>query len=169
MHHSKYRFLNRTRGALGLALALTVTGCGGSIFKQPEITLESVQIGGLGLSGGTLVVDLQVVNPNRFSLSANRLNYDLAMRDPETASDTSWTDFAEGAYDQPFTVGGGETAHVQIPVSFSYSGLGAAAGSMLRRGTFTYRASGTADVRTPLGTHQVPFRKTGTVTLLGTR
>jgi hypothetical protein len=40
---------------------------------------------------------------------------------------------------------------------------------MLRRGTFTYRASGTADVRTPLGTHQVPFRKTGTVTLLGTR
>ena len=43
------------------------------------------------------------------------------------------------------------------------------AGSMLRRGTFTYRASGTADVRTPLGTHQVPFRKTGTVTLLGTR
>ena len=169
MYRSKHRLSKGTRGALALGLALLATGCGGSIFTQPEITLESVQIGGLGLSGGTLVVDLQVVNPNRFALSANRLNYDLALRDPETATDTSWTDFAEGAYEQPFTVGGGETAHVQIPVSFSYSGLGAAAGSMLRRGTFTYRASGTADVRTPLGTHQVPFRKTGTVTLLGTR
>jgi LEA14-like dessication related protein len=156
------------RGVTSIALALMATGCGGSIFRQPEITLESVQIGGLGLSGGTLVVDLQVVNPNRFSLSANRLNYDLALRDPET-TDTTWVDFASGAYDQPFSVGGGETAHVQIPVSFSYSGLGAAAGSMLRRGTFTYRATGTANVGTPLGSRQVPFRKTGTVSLLGTR
>ena len=157
------------RRLVGVGLALLATGCGGAIFKQPEITLESVQIGGLGLSGGTLVVDLQVVNPNRFNLSSNRLNYELDLRSEEADSDTSWVDFANGAYEQPFTVRGGETAHVQIPVSFSYSGLGAAAGSMLRRGTFTYRASGTADVRTPLGTHQVPFRKTGTVTLLGTR
>src|SRR5215218_9029269 len=119
MHHSR-----TMRGALAMTLALLLTGCGGSIFKQPEITLESVQIGGLGLSGGTLVVDLQVVNPNRFSLSANRLNYDLQLRDPETATDTTWSDFASGAYEQPFSVGGGETAHVQIPVSFSYSGLG---------------------------------------------
>ena len=157
------------RGLTTAALALMATGCGGSIFQQPQITLESVQIGGLGLSGGTLVVDLQVVNPNGFSLSANRLNYDLALRDPEATTDTAWVDFASGVYDQPFTVRGGETEHVQIPVSFSYSGLGAAAGSMLRRGTFTYRASGTADVRTPLGNRQVPFRKTGTMSLLGTR
>jgi LEA14-like dessication related protein len=157
------------RGVLAVGLALAATGCGGSIFKQPEITLESVQIGGLGLSGGTLVVDLQVVNPNRFALSSNRLAYELDLREEEGGSDSTWVDFANGTYEQPFTVRGGETAHVQIPVSFSYSGLGAAAGTMLRRGTFTYRASGTADVRTPLGTHQVPFRKTGTVTLLGTR
>lgn len=157
------------RGVMTAALASIVAGCGGSIFQQPQITLESVHIGGLGLSGGTLVVDLQVVNPNGFSLSANRLNYDLALRDPEATSDTAWVDFASGVYDQPFTVGGGETGHVQIPVSFSYSALGAAAGSMLRRGTFTYRASGTADVRTPLGNREVPFRKTGTMSLMGTR
>lgn len=157
------------RGVMTAALAMVAAGCGGSIFRQPEITLESVQIGGLGLSGGTLVVNLQVVNPNGFSLSANRLNYELALRDPESTSDTSWVDFASGVYDQPFTVRGGETGHVQIPVSFSYSGLGAASGSVLRRGTFTYRASGTADVRTPLGNRQVPFRKTGTMSLLGTR
>ena len=159
----------KMRGMVAVGLTLAATGCGGSIFREPEITLESVQIGGLGLSGGTLVVDLQVVNPNRFALSSNKLNYELDLREEEAGSDTSWVDFANGAYEQPFTVKGGETGHVQIPVSFSYSGLGAAAGSMLRRGTFTYRASGTADVRTPLGTHQVPFRKTGTVTLLGTR
>ena len=157
------------RGVLAAGLAMLATGCGSSIFREPEITLESVQIGGLGLSGGTLVVDLEVENPNRFALSSNRLDYELDLRSEEPGSDTSWVDFATGTYEQPFTVRGGETGHVQIPVSFSYSGLGAAAGSMLRRGTFTYRASGTADVRTPLGTHQVPFRKTGTVTLLGTR
>ena len=54
------------------ALVLT-TGLGcGSTFSQPEVTLQNVQVGGLGIRGGTLLVNLRVVNPNRFSLSADQ-------------------------------------------------------------------------------------------------
>jgi LEA14-like dessication related protein len=154
------------RSALALSLALVANGCASAVFNQPEVTLETVQVGGLGLRGGTLLVSLQVINPNRFSLNADQLNYQLALRDADEVSDTTWVDFATGTYDQGFSVGARDTAVVQIPVEFTYSGLGAAAGSLLRAGTFTYRASGTVDVRTPLGSHEVPFRKRGTVTLL---
>ena len=157
------------RGIMAVLLALLVAGCSGGMFQQPRVTLENVQIGGLGLRGGTLLVNLQVVNPNRFALNANQMNYELALSDPEAGGDTTWIDFARGTYDQPFSVAARDSARVQIPVEFSYGGLGAAGTSLLRRGTFTYRAAGTVDVRTPLGMQAVPFRKRGTVTLMGTR
>jgi LEA14-like dessication related protein len=151
---------------LGPLLALLLAGCGSGMFQQPEVTLEGVQIGGLGLRGGTLLVNLEVVNPNRFALNAHQLTYDLQLRDPVEDNDTTWVQFARGTYDVPFTVGARETARVQIPVEFSYSGIGSAANSLLRSGTFSYRASGVVDVRTPIGTHGVPFNRRGTVTLL---
>lgn len=144
--------------------------CAGSVFHQPEVTLQSVQVGGLGIRGGTLLVNVQVINPNRFSLGADELNYQLSVSDPAaTPGDTTWIDFATGTYAQGFTVGARDTAEVQIPVEFSYSALGAASQSLMRAGTFTYRATGTVNVRTPLGGRAVPFRKSGTVSLLGSQ
>lgn len=154
------------RSALVLVLLAVAGGCT-SVFNQPEVTLQSVQVGGLGIRGGTLLVNVEVINPNSFSLSADELTYQLAVSDPEEPQDSAWIDFASGTYDQAFSVGARDTAVVQIPVEFSYAALGAAAGSIVRAGTFTYRASGTVDVRTPLGRRQVPFRKRGTVALLG--
>lgn len=161
--------IRKMRGLVAAVLTVVATGCGGGMFEQPRVTLENVQIGGLGLRGGTLLVNLQIVNPNRFALNANQMSYELALSDPEAGGDTTWIDFAKGIYDQPFSVSARDSATVQIPVEFSYSGMGAAGSSLLRRGTFTYRAAGSVDVRTPLGTHAVPFRKRGTVTLMGTR
>lgn len=158
------------RRLIGLGAMIAVLGgCGGSIFRQPEVTLQSVRLGGLGLSGGTLLVDLVIVNPNRFALNADRLRYDLALRQPDEESDTTWIPFAEGMHDEPFSVAARDTAAVQLPIEFTYAGLGSAANSLLRSGTFTYRAVGTVDVRTPLGRRDVPFSKRGTVTLMGSR
>jgi hypothetical protein len=66
-------------------------------------------------------------------------------------------------------VGAGATETVQIPVEFSYAGLGGAASSILRNGTFHYRANGEVDVDTPIGTRAVPFNKRGTFTMAGVR
>ena len=156
------------RGAALLMLVL-LSACGSGVFKQPDVALESVQLGGLGLRGGTLLVNLRVANPNRFSLASNQLRYELAIREPGEPSDTTWVDFANGTYAEDFTVGGRDTARVQIPVEFSYAGLGDAAASVFRTGTFNFRARGAVDVRTPLGTYTVPFQKRGTATLLGVR
>lgn len=153
-----------------LLLALFALGaCAGPVYQQPEVTLQNVQVAGLGLRGGTLLVNLKVVNPNRFSLQADRLRYDLMLRDSRVAGDTVWINFASGIYDQPFSVAARDSGTVQIPVEFTYAGLGSATGSLLRAGTFDYRAGGSVDVRTPVGLYEVPFQRRGTVTLLGER
>ncbi|HEX7241291.1 MAG TPA: LEA type 2 family protein [Longimicrobiaceae bacterium] len=151
-----------------LAVAL-LAGCGAFGFRQPKVELESVTLGGLGLRGGTLLVNVQVDNPNGFSLRSERLRYSLSVRDTESADADTWLSFAEGTYDREFTVGAGERRSIQIPVEFSYSGLGGAASSILRAGTFDYRANGTVDVDTPVGTRSVPFTKRGTFTMSGAR
>lgn len=159
----------RISSLVAATLLLTLAACGRGIFQQPEVTLQNVQLAGLGLRGGTLIVDVHVANPNRFALNATQLDYELSIADSNIPGDTTWMDLASGTYAEPFSVGAGEAQSVQIPVEFSYTGLGGAAGSLLRAGTFSYRAEGTVDVRTPLGSYDVPFRRGGTVTLLGTR
>lgn len=157
------------RKYIGIIATLALTGCASGIYEQPQVRLENVEIAGLGLRGGTLLVNLEIANPNRFALNAEQLEYQVAIADRETAADTSWVDLTSGVYDEPFSVGAGATEQVQIPIEFSYSGLGGAASSLMRAGTFNYRATGTVDVRTPLGTYEVPFRRGGMVSLLSSR
>ncbi len=151
------------------ATIVLLLGCGSRILREPVVTLQGVNLAGLGLRGGILTVSLQVENPNRFALSADRVRYQLAIADLREGEDTTWTDLASGTYQERFSVAAGEIATVQVPVEFTYVGLGNAASSLLRAGTFKYRATGAVDVSTPLGAYQVPFRPDGMVTLLGER
>ena len=149
-------------------LALTLlSACAG--VRKPEVELEGISLGGLGLSGGTLLVNLEVKNPNSFGIRAERLLYDLYLRDTrrDADGDSAWVSIAEGTYDEDIEIRGGETRDVRIPVDFSYSDLGSAARQLLRSGRFDYRATGSVDVRTSFGARTVPFRKTGTVYLSG--
>lgn len=153
---------------LALVAVLALGGCTSSMYKQPEITLQNVQLGGLGLRGGTLLVNVKVVNPNRFALHANQLRYDLSIADSRQNTDAAeWIDFASGIFAEPFTVGGRDSATVQIPVEFTYSGLGGATATVLRTGAFNYSARGSVDVRTPIGPYTVPFQRRGSVSMLG--
>lgn len=161
-----FRFRSVRAASAALLAVLLLAGCG-SMFKEPTITLQSVRVGGLGLRGGTLLVNLSIENPNGFALSSEALKYQLSVRDPSAIGDTVWVDFANGSFDEAFTVRGGETKEVEIPVEFNYAGLGGASSSILRNGTFTYRALGSVDVHTPIGTRTLPFQKRGTVTMLG--
>ncbi|HEX5726575.1 MAG TPA: LEA type 2 family protein [Longimicrobiaceae bacterium] len=158
----------RFRSAPALPALLLLAACNAGL-QRPEIELESVSLGSLGLRGGTLLVNVRVENPNRFELRANSVDYALHIRDTDedAAADSAWVEFARGTYDERITIGARETRVVSIPVEFTFSGLGGAAGELLRMGRFNYRATGTADVSTPFGSRAVPFRKTGIFTMSG--
>lgn len=156
-----------TRGLMALvALAVAATGCG-PVVQQPEIRLDSVRLGALGLQGGTLNVRLEVVNPNRFGIETSGLTYSLDLQDGALPNgDDAWLSFASGTLDEAFRIGPRDTAVVEVPLEFRFRDAGPAVRSILTHGTFDYRISGTVSVERPVR-RQLPYRRTGTVSLLG--
>ena len=138
------------------AVALVAAGgCGGlagKTFAQPLVTLKDVKLTGVGLTGGSLDVMLNVYNPNNFRLDASRMTYRVMM-------DT--VGLANGAIDQMTTVQSKDSTAVRIPVNFSYAGLGEAGRQILNTGSVNYRVLGDLIVATPLGNFTVPYDRTG--------
>ena len=149
-------------------LAFVSAACTG--FKRPEIDLENVEVGSLGLSGGTLLVNVRVQNPNPVGVRAEDLKYELFIRAPQdSANADGWHRLTSGTYNESIEVGARQTRTVQVPIDFRYSDLGDAYRSVLRSGQISYRAVGTVRVRAAGASREVPFRKTGSVMVLGGR
>lgn len=139
-----------------LALALGVGACsslGRQAFQNPVVNLRDVRVLGLGTTGGQLEVQLGVHNPNNYRLDATRLTYRVFVGDS--------VGLASGALDTRTTVQAGDSTIVKIPVSFTYSGLGAAATQLLRTGAVTYKVAGDVTVGSVVGNFTVPYSASG--------
>lgn len=138
-----------------VALAVSAGACstlGRAAFKQPDVRVEDVKITGLGLTGGSLDVLLNVSNPNEFRLDASKLTYTVLFDSVQ---------FANGQVTDHFTVDGSKTTQVRVPVNFTYAGIGAAGGQLLQTGTINYTVRGEVSVATPVGNFTVPYTSTG--------
>ena len=151
------------RRVLLVATAATlVAGCntlGKQAFREPVVTLADVKVTGVGLSGGSLDVVLNVQNLNDFRLDATQLRYNVLV-------DT--VPLANGIATQHFTVEGKKTQQVHIPISFTYAGVGAAGRSLMNTGSVNYTVKGDVTVGSPIGVNvTVPFSQTGRYSTLG--
>jgi len=149
---------------VAVLVGMLLTACAPRV-SRPDVHLVGVRLGGLGLRGGLVYVQLSVVNPNDFPLEATGLTYNLGLRDPTTGGDGEWVDLAEGRFGESVRVGARDSSIVEIPVEFTYTGAGAALRSILDRGTLSYRVSGAVALSRPLRT-EVPYRHSGTVAVL---
>jgi len=140
---------------------LGVAGCsalGRQAFANPTVTLKDVKIVSVGLTGGSLDVVLNVYNPNGYRLDATRLSYRLQVDS---------TPLANGVMDSRFTVLEKDSSRVSIPVTFSWSGLGAGVRQIVNTGAVNYRVIGDVTIRSPVGNFTIPFTQTGRYRTLG--
>jgi len=155
--------MKRLAVVLAASAALAGSACsmlGKAAFKQPVVNLKDVRVRGLGLTGGSLDVLLSVYNPNHYRLDATRLTYRV-----RRAGDSITV--AHGAMDSRFTVQDNDSTTVTIPVSFSYTGIGAAGKSILNTGAVNYHVLGDVTVGSPVGNFTVPFSSQGRFTTTG--
>ncbi|MGH7474807.1 MAG: LEA type 2 family protein [Longimicrobiales bacterium] len=156
----------RTGVCSAAVAAVALTACS-TVVRQPEVRVEGVRVGGIGLQGGLLYVLLEVENPNGFALEANGLTYDIDVRHQENG-DTSWVDLVDGQYEDDIRIGSRQIDRLEIPIEFTYREMGGALRTLIDRGSFTYRISGAVALNEPLR-RSVPYRKSGVVTLGGSR
>ena len=142
-------------GAATAAIAV-VAGCsalGKQAFQQPIVHLQDVRVNGVGLTGGNLDVKLSVYNPNGYRMDATRMTYNVIVGDSVR--------FATGTVDSRFTVNSNDSTIVTVPVSFTYSGIGAAGRQMINTGGVNYHVNGDVTVGTVVGNFTVPYSATG--------
>lgn len=148
-------------GAATAAIAITA-GCsmlGKQAFQQPVVQLKDVSVQGVGLTGGNLAVKLNVFNPNGYRMDATRMSYNVTVGDS--------VPLATGVVDNRFTVQAGDSTTVTIPVSFTYTGIGAAGRQLLNTGGVNYHVTGDVTVGTVVGNFTVPYSSTGKFTAFG--
>ena len=142
-------------GAATAAIAV-VAGCsalGKQAFQQPIVHLQDVRVNGVGLTGGNLDVKLSVYNPNGYRMDATRMTYNVMVGDSVR--------FATGTVDSRFTVNSNDSSVVTVPVSFTYSGIGAAGRQLLNTGGVNYHVNGDVTVGTVVGNFTVPYSAIG--------
>jgi len=154
-----------SRATIVAAVAVLMAGCS-SVVRQPQVRLDGIRVGGIGLTGGTLYAQVHVTNPNGFDLETEALSYELELEHPDSVG--QWVSFSRGTVDEPLRVQSNGSTVIEVPIQFRYSDAGGAVRSLIRTGTFNYRVRGEVDLSEPIG-RTFPYSRTGTVSLTGAR
>jgi len=150
----------RPSGRILLALLPFLCACCSVLskvsFERPTTKLESIELIGLGISGGSMNLVLDVYNPNGYELRAMRIDAGI---------DLEGTHFGDVRLERDISLPPTEHTTVKIPVTFTWAGVGAGARGMLSRGAVDYTLDSRIHVSTPIGDQTVEFRNTGLVPL----
>jgi len=141
-------------------LTVTLSACAtlrnALTFENPQVELQEINVTGLGLGGGTLDLVFDVYNPNDYRLRSTRLEVGLEL---------AGTDFGEALIDKPLDLSPVNHSRVIMPVRFTWSGVGAAARSLLESQELPYGLTGAVLLDTPIGEKRVELKSKGTVPL----
>jgi LEA14-like dessication related protein len=151
----------RLKVALIAAVVLVSASCAGlgkGGFQDPVVTFKNVQVGGIGLTGGTLDVILSIYNPNGYRLDASRITYKVMVDS---------LDVGAGAMDKHFSVPSNDSAEVVLPLRFSWNGVSAAGRELMKNGTIPYRVLGDLTVGSSVGDFTIQYDRTGNFNSLG--
>jgi len=145
-----------TTVAVGLMAVSACSHIAERAFARPTISVRSVKLKSVGLTGGSIEVALAIANPNPYPLPVHRAVYSFALADS--------TEVGRGESAVAFTVPAHDSAVVELPVDVSWQGLRAAARDAVRDSTVDYVLKGSVTLETPLGNPNVPFQIPGRFT-----
>lgn len=156
---SYFRSVLGGRVAVAILAAFLSVSCsviGRVRFERPTADLETIELTGLGISGGSMNLVLDVFNPNSYELRAMRIDAGI---------DLEGTHFGDVRLERDISLKPTEHTTVRIPVAFTWAGVGAGARGMLTRGAVDYTLDSRIYVATPVGDQTVEFRNSGLVPL----
>jgi len=118
----------------------------------PQVQLTSLAIGKLSLDQMTASAKLQVKNTNQFPLDLTKLGVSFALGGQEVGS---------SKLANPVNLPAGQTATLEVPLSFSLRSAGIGLVNLLRGNQIAYKISGSVDANTRFGPLSLPFSHVG--------
>ncbi len=149
----------KRRVMMGLALAAVagIAGCktlARQAFANPVVEVKDVKVMGVGLTGGSLNVILDVYNPNDYRIDARRVNYTVFVDSMQIAT---------GEIERLLTLTNKGHSEIVVPVEFTFAAVQRAVQKFAQRGSLDYRVTGSFAMATPFGDITRPYSGTGTL------
>jgi LEA14-like dessication related protein len=127
--------------------------------KMPDVKLKSLDVQQLSMSGAKLLLQLQVDNPNDFSLLLDKLNYNLKL---------NGFDVGGGLLEKSVNINQGGQGVIGLPVSLDFAQAGMGLYSALLGKGMSYDLSGSMNAASSnpiLKRFHIPLDKQGNVSL----
>ena len=101
---------------LGITAGLVFFSCRSldSVVQEPSVSFNSVEIAGVSFAGVDLIVNVDVENPNRFSIRMPNIDWELFINEAS---------FLQGSLANDQYIGRRQRVTLAFPVSFTYEGL----------------------------------------------
>jgi hypothetical protein len=139
-----------------LLLCLACATLRGLTFQEPDLSLQEIDVKGIGLTGGTFDLVFDVWNPNAYRIRSTRL---------EVGIDLEGAHFGDALLDRPLDLSPTNHSQVLVPVRFEWGGLGAGAKALLTKQAVAYGVTGRVWLDTPLGEQTIVLKGQGNVPL----
>ena len=138
--------------SLVAGMACASTRYSGPTLYNPIVSLRDVRMSGVGITGGTMEIELNVYNPNPDTLHQPRFAYRVVIADRQVA---------KGIYDADFALPGNDSVKVRLPATFGFAGATSAGRAIMNNGSLNYRVLGEIVVRTEYGRYRFPYDRAG--------
>ena len=123
-----------------------------TFITKPKVELKSVVVAETTDTGLTLLLGVEIDNPNSFALKVDRLRYEVEL---------GGRSFTTGTLENAAEVPGKSKAEVKIPVKVKFADMLATALDLWTKRTSSYRVKGGATV----GFFELPFDESGEIKL----
>ncbi len=138
------------------ALSAFLVSCLSWIMEMPSFVLRGVALQPLSLSRMSLLLDIDVQNPNRFDLNFKSFEYTVYLKNEEIGN---------GRMEKEFLIPSTETTRIQVPVAARFKDLSGSLKAILTERNVPYKIEGKVFVKTSFGSRQFPFSSEGRINL----
>ena len=125
---------------ISIIIAFILSGCAflkSRYAQAPEINLHNIYLQDIQALSATMIIVLDVKNPNKMDLHVNEVSYEVQLNDQA---------FAKSKIDKETIIPAGETKAVEIPLPVNYLKAMQGMGQILSGKDVDYTVSGIAKV-----------------------
>lgn len=140
-----------------IAFSLLLVSCLGWILEKPSFVLREITLTPRSLTEMTLLLGLDVQNPNRFDLTLKSFEYTLYLDNEEIGN---------GRLEKELLIPSSSITRVQAPVAASFKNLAGSLKSIISGiagKDMAYKIEGKVNVQALYGSFTFPFSKEGRI------
>lgn len=152
-NYPSYIFIVKKKYLAGLlALSILLVSCLGWVMEKPSLVLREVTLRPHSFTEISLLLGLDVQNPNRFDLTLKSFEYTVYLNNQEIGN---------GRLETELLIPSSSVTRIQVPVLATFKDWSGSLQAIIARDGLPYKIEGRADIKTVFGCLNYPFSKEG--------